>query len=95
MDEPLSAVEARKLSRRVLGEGEVRYSQHALYEMETDPFGGISTTDVERVLMGGVVDEAEYEHGSWRHRVRALGVCVVFAFRSETSLVIVTAWRER
>lgn len=49
--------------------------------------------DVTNVLRGGTVDPAEFEHGSWRYRVRTHRIAVVIAFRSEISLVVVTAWR--
>ena len=44
------------------------------------------------VSRGGIVEPAEFESGSWRYRVRTARMCVV-AFRSETELRIVTAWR--
>jgi hypothetical protein len=49
--------------------------------------------DVTNVLRGGVVDPAEFENGSWRHRVRTARIAVIVAFRSETELRVVTAWR--
>ena len=41
------------------------------------------------------LEPAEWEHGSWRYRVHTQRIWVVVAFRSETRLVIVTAWRTR
>ena len=49
--------------------------------------------DVANVLRGGVVDPGEYENGSWRYRVRTARIAVIVAFRSETELRVVTAWR--
>jgi hypothetical protein len=58
--------------------------------MEKD---ALSEIDITNVLRGGVVDPAEFETGSWRYRVRTQRIAVVIAFRSEESLVVVTAWR--
>lgn len=33
------------------------------------------------------------ENGSWRYRVRTARMAVIVAFRSETALRVVTAWR--
>lgn len=53
----------------------------------------LTTVDCENVLRGGVVRPGEYEHGTWRYRVETSRVTVVVAFRSESEIVIVTAWR--
>jgi hypothetical protein len=53
----------------------------------------LTMVDVTNVLRGGVVDPAEFENGSWRHRVRTARIAVIVAFRSETELRVVTAWR--
>ena len=47
------------------------------------------------VLRAGTVGPAEAEHGEWRYRVRTQRMAVVVAFRSETELRVVTAWRFR
>jgi hypothetical protein len=36
---------------------------------------------------------AELERGSWRYRVRAQNVYAVVSFRSDSSAIVVTAWR--
>ncbi len=54
---------------------------------------GLAEIDVVNVLRGGVVEPGEWENGSWRYRVRTSRIAVVAAFRSETMLVVVTAWR--
>jgi hypothetical protein len=53
----------------------------------------LSEVDIANVLRGGVVDPAEFENGSWRYRARTRRIAVVVAFRSKSSLVVVTAWR--
>jgi hypothetical protein len=41
------------------------------------------------------VEPAEFERGSWRHRVRQGKTYVVVTFRSETWTIVVTAWRTK
>jgi hypothetical protein len=88
--EPLSPPDARRLIREILQSGSVVLSRHAAEEMAKD---NLTMVDVTNVLRGGVVDPAEFENGSWRHRVRTARIAVIVAFRSETELRVVTAWR--
>ena len=88
--EPLGPQAARNLLRAILASGEVVFSGHALTEMKND---GITQADVIRILRGGTVEPAEHERGSWRYRVRAHDLYAVVSFRSESSSVVVTAWR--
>jgi hypothetical protein len=88
--EPLDPTRARHLIRNIIAAGEVRFSGHALKEMAKDD---LTTVDCTNVLRGGVVEPPEWEHGTWRYRVRTNRIYVVVAFRSETQLVVVTAWR--
>jgi len=90
MKEPLHPTEARRLIRRILVDGSVAYSRHALEEMAKDD---LTAVDVTNVVRGGVVEPAEFENGSWRYRSRTALIAVVVAFRSETELRVVTAWR--
>jgi hypothetical protein len=88
--ESLSVPDARRLIREVLRSGSVALSRHAEAEVAKD---NLTMVDVTNVLRGGVVDPAEFENGSWRYRVRTARIAVVVAFRSETELRVVTAWR--
>ena len=90
MEEPLSPDQSKKLVRRSLEAGEVRFSGHSEQEMADD---SLETLDCINVLRGGFVEPAEFERGSWRYRVVTRRIAVVVAFRSETVLVVVTAWR--
>lgn len=90
LDEPLSVPAARKLIRVILKDGAVNFSKHALEEMKKDSLAEI---DVVNVLRGGSVQPPEWENGSWRYQVRTARMAVVAAFRSESMLVVVTAWR--
>lgn len=88
--EPLSPADAKRLLQEIVSNGSVTFSGHAQQEMEKDD---LATTDVLNMLRGGVVEPAEFENGSWRHRVRTARMCVVVVFRSEKEVRIVTAWR--
>jgi len=89
--EPLKPADARRVIRAILERGTVSFSKHALEEMANDE---LTTVDCVNVLRGGVVEPAELEGGSWRYRVTTEKICVVGAFRSDTALVVVTAWRK-
>jgi hypothetical protein len=91
VQEPLDPPKAKRLIRSILREGTLRYTKHALDEMKAD---GLTAVDCCNVLGGGWVEPGEFENGSWRYRVRTASMCFVVAFRSEQTLVIVTAWRE-
>lgn len=105
---PLKATDARKLIRRLLDEGVFiapGAGTHARREMDKDR---LTDLDAVNVLRGGVVREAEWEHGSWRHRVETQRMVFVVTFDpepermpaedesvDETELVVVTGWRIR
>jgi hypothetical protein len=90
--EPLGTREVRRLVARVLTDGTVSFTGHAMDELGKD---GLTTADAVAVLRKGIVGPGEWENGSWRYRIRTGVATVVVAFRSETRLVVVTAWRSR
>lgn len=90
LEEPLDFAVAKALIRSILESGDFRITTHAFEEMDNDH---ITEVDVVNVLRGGVVESCDFERGSWRYRVRTPRFMVVVSFRSETALVIVTAWR--
>ncbi len=92
MDEPFSRPAARTLIRKILLDGEVTFSTHALDEMEIDQ---LERTDCLNVLRGGVVEFEEMIKGTWRYRVRTPRITVVIAFRSEEELRVITGWRNK
>jgi hypothetical protein len=92
LDEPLSPPAAKALMLDILANGEITFSDHALDEMNKEQ-PDITEEEVLAVLRGGIVEPAELRSGSWRYRVRAMGVYVVVAFRSEMRAKVVTAWR--
>lgn len=81
---------AKRLIRRILESGTVAFSGHARDELRKDK---LTTVDCVNVLRGGTVSPGEWERGSWRYRVKTNRICVVVVIRSETRLVVVTAWR--
>lgn len=90
--EPLDEGTVKQVIRSVLDGGNVVFSRHAEEEMAKDL---ITVLDCRNVLRAGVVETPEFEHGSWRYRVRTSRFYVVVAFRSKTELVVVTTWRIR
>jgi hypothetical protein len=90
--ECLAPAAVRRVLLAALAAGEIRFTEHALTEMENDK---ITQDEALAVLRGGVVEPGELERGSWRYRVRATRTYVVVALRSQTAAVVVTAWRVR
>lgn len=88
--EPFAPPAAKKRILAILASGSVAFSKHAEEELEKD---GMNMVDASNILRGGVVEPGELERGSYRYRVRTPRMCVVVAFRSETELRVVTAWR--
>jgi hypothetical protein len=88
--EPLTPMDFKGLIRDIVQSGSVTFSGHAQAELAKDD---LETTDVLNMLAGGIVEPGEFENGSWRYRIRTARMCVVVAFRSESELRIVTAWR--
>lgn len=91
-EEPLGPAEAKGLIRAILKAGLFSYSRHAKEEMLRD---AMTTLDCENILRAGVVRPPEYDRGTWRYRVETARMAVVVAFRSETEMVVITAWRRR
>ncbi len=88
--QPLKPADAKKLVRRILEDGFVGFTQHALDELARD---GMTTVDAVNVLRAGVVHDPEWENGSWRYRAETQRFCVVFEFETEEECLVVTAWR--
>ena len=58
MNEPLPALEVKRLAKAILVTGTVIYSDHALGEMAKDK---LTKADIERVLRGGSPGDGEWE----------------------------------
>ncbi len=93
IDKQLHQNQVRKCISWILQKGKIAVTTHAKREMAND---NLIMTDIINVLRCGQVNEpGEFENNSWRYRVHTSRICVVVAFRSETVLVVVTAWRKK
>lgn len=90
LGEPLDPQTAQRLIREILSGGVFTFSKHCEVEMAAD---NLKTPDCVNVLRAGVVEQPEFDRGTWRYRVRTPRIVVVAAFRSSKELVVVTAWR--
>lgn len=88
--EPLDPREAKALLRKIVATGRVALTEHASGQMEERR---ITTPVMENALKAGFVEAGEYENGSWRYRVSTTRTVFLVAFRSETEVAVVTAWR--
>jgi hypothetical protein len=85
--QPLRSVAALS---QTLAAGGIRFTGHALRELRKD---GITVERAYVVLRVGIVREAEWEQGEWRHQAHAGADVLVLTFETETSVVVVTGWR--
>ncbi len=92
MKEPLKPGDAKRLLLEIIENGTIAFSKHAGDEMRSDK---LTDVDALNVLRAGIVEPAEEHNGSWRYRVRTSRMYFVVAFRSETELRVVTAWRNK
>ena len=90
-DEPFTPAEARRVISAILETGAVVLGRHV--REDAMPNRSITAVDINNVLRAGTVDPAESEKGEWRYHVRTQRFVIVVAFRSETELRVVTAWR--
>lgn len=88
--EPLSEARLREFCRLALGDGELRFTRHARERMQERD---LDETDIANVLRGGALGNVDLEGGSWRYELRTPRISVVVAIRSESVLVVITAWR--
>jgi hypothetical protein len=88
--DPQKAADAKAIIRRILDEGIVMPSSHFKQRAEEND---LTIGDAMNVLQSGIVDEAEYENGTWRHCVRTHRIAVIVSLVSADELVLVTTWR--
>lgn len=91
MNEPLHPSDAKALIRAILRDGTVRFSEHAMLRAEERR---LNEVDCVNVLRAGSVEPARLEKGTWRYQIATQRVTLVIAFRSENTLVVVSAWRK-
>jgi hypothetical protein len=90
--QPLRKDAARRLLSQIIETGVVRFTKHALRELKTD---GITQARALVLLQGGVLSEAEWENGQWRHHVEAQQDVLVLTFEDESNAVVITGWRRK
>lgn len=89
---------ARKLVAELASQAplNVGFSKHALEELKAD---GLSTVDALNVLKSPdskILDEGEFQNGSYRYRLQTNFIMLVIAFwPNGQGLNIVTAWDKR
>jgi hypothetical protein len=83
---------ARDLFRRIVHEGDIGFTGHALAELRND---NLHTTDCMNVLRGGEVVGTELRHGKIRYRVETTKMTAIVMVVSETELCVITAWRNK
>jgi hypothetical protein len=94
----LHKTEARKLAAEIVSNypNNIVFSRHALQELQAD---NLTTGDAWNILKSSdsrILDEGEFEKGSYRYRLETNFIMVVIAFQSNgQGLVIITAWDKR
>jgi hypothetical protein len=91
LNQPLRASEAKQRIRLILAEGEVVFAEPHMSDRMHER--SLQRLDVQNVLRAGIVREAEWENGEWRHRVETPRITVVVSFPEEMLLKVVTCWR--
>ena len=92
----LGRTQARKLISKIVTQHPHRvfYTKHCRKELLDDD---LTTSDLLNVLTSSdsrIEDEPEIEGGSYRYRLETNKIMVVLAFSTDTSLVVITAWRK-
>jgi len=91
-EEALTPDQATTLVRAIVRDGAVAWSSQALKKMRSCR---LTTADCHNVLRRGVSDPGELVRRRRRYRIHTVRACVVVTFRSETELVVVSAWRKQ
>lgn len=93
----LDKTQARKLLTKITHQhpANVRFSRHALNELENDDLTLSDILNVIRSPDAKIVGDGEYENGSFRYRLETNRITVVVAFDSPTSFVVVTTWGKK
>ncbi len=89
---PTEASGEEKLARKILADGQMAGTDHATKELANDT---MTAVDGEDVIRGGQCESFDFISGTWRYRFMTAKMAVVVAFRSETEMALVTAWRKK
>jgi hypothetical protein len=90
--------EARKRVARIMQQHpeRVRFSFHALEELEKDDLTTVDALNVMKSPTSKIIREGEFEKGSFRYRLETGNLVVVIAFQQDgEGLAVVTAWDKR
>ena len=72
------------------------FSRHALQELANDDLTTVDAVNVLKSNDAKIVDEGEFENGSYRYRVETAYIMVVIAFNEEGNrIIVITAWDKR
>lgn len=75
----------------ILADGEVLFAEPHMSERMAKR--RLQRLDVMNVLRGGVVREAEWENGEWRHHVETPRIAVIVSFSEDMLLKVISCWR--
>ena len=92
LEHPLHGASAKRLIRKIIASGTVRWTEHALKRVSER---GLTTVDCVNALRAGAVGPAELEGRTWRYPVQAGRTTVVVVLRSKRALTVITAWQSR
>lgn len=90
--EPLSAINAKQLLKKIIWSGSQVKTQH-FHERMLER--AIEDTDIVNTLKYGFVDERQtaFEDGTYRYQVCTNKITIVIAFVDEDSIVLISVWR--
>jgi len=93
----LNKNQARKLISNIANNfpSHIRFSRHAIEELKKDKLTTSDALNVIKSKDSKILSDPELEHGSYRYRLETSNIMVVISFDSDTSLVVVTAWRRK
>lgn len=95
VSKPLSAGAVRRCMLEILKNGwEVGWTAHAKRELSNDQMTTVDAVNVLRCWRYMDPPEQDIKTGEWKYRIHTDMMGVVVKFRSETQLVVITAWRK-
>jgi hypothetical protein len=90
--EPLDPTDAKRFIVAAVNSGSMEIGTHAWKEMGDD---NLFPDDIFEILLGGVVEPAEFRKGSYRYRVRTSRGFAVVSFDGPERIALVTVWRKK
>lgn len=92
----LDKTQARKLVTEITNRfpANIRYSKHALEELKKDDLTVADVLNIIKSSDARIINEPDFEKGSYRYRLETKRIVVVVSFDSSTSFAVITAWRK-